>query len=105
MMYPVISARQLKEYQQQKCDFVLIDIRSAREFEANHISGAVNIPQERLSRVKDMLPRSKRLILYCSHGSHSLLACNELRKMGFDAFSLAGGISCYRMLPEDTDIC
>ena len=60
-----------------KTDFVLVDLRSAQEFEQAHIKGAVNIPAysspdnsaygqvERIVGEFKKLPKDKEIIVYC----------------------------------------
>jgi rhodanese-related sulfurtransferase len=38
-----------------------------------------------------MLPRDKKLVVYCGGGNRSALAADTLKTMGYDACSLRGG--------------
>lgn len=76
--------------------FVLVDVRSAREFEELHIDGAVNIP------VQDLRTRFKELdakmptVLTCSSGHRSSLGASILKQHGFaEVYNVAGGMSGY----------
>ncbi len=75
----------------QEGDYQLVDIRGAFSAAYGVIPGAVNIPQEELSERVQELPEDKKLILYCTRGMFSRDAAEELRDMGYDAYSLEGG--------------
>ena len=36
------------------------------------------------------------VILYCSHGSQSMMAARELSRMGYRAVTVSGGLNYYR---------
>ena len=65
--YPVIDAEQLKSRLQGKQKVVLIDARPDEEYQQAHISGAINIPAERIREESARLPKDKTtaLIFYC----------------------------------------
>ena len=60
-----------------KTDFILVDLRSQKEYKKNHIAGAVNIPAykdpdtsaydetERIIGEFQKLPKDKEIIVYC----------------------------------------
>ncbi|MCB7320654.1 ATP-binding protein [Lacrimispora sp. 210928-DFI.3.58] len=75
----------------QEGDYQLVDIRGAFSAAYGVIPEAVNIPQEELSERVQELPEDKKLILYCTRGMFSRDAAEELRDMGYDAYSLEGG--------------
>lgn len=64
---------------------MLIDVRSANEFESGHILQAYNMPLDRIdvlvpSAVRD---KSKVLLLHCSTGTRSGMAKKKLDAMGY----------------------
>ncbi|HLS96031.1 rhodanese-related sulfurtransferase [Sphingobacterium allocomposti] len=62
---------------------VVLDVRTAQEFERGHIKGAVNIS---LGEIRDRyveLDTSKVYITVCSHGLRSVKAENILKDKGF----------------------
>ena len=89
----LVSAKEVDRYA-FKNEYVLIDIRSPREYRSKHIKGAVCIPYERLHEQAFLL-RHRTLILYCERGGLSLKAANELNEMGYHAKSVVGGIEAY----------
>jgi rhodanese-related sulfurtransferase len=76
---------------------VLIDVRTAGERERQSIRGSIHIPMHELRRRADELEkhRKKELICYCASGSRSLSAAGALRKRGFDAANMKGGMAAW----------
>ena len=89
----LVSAKEVDLYAFRN-EYVIIDIRSAREYRERHIRGAVCIPYERLLAQASLL-KNRTLILYCDRGGLSLKAANELIEAGYDARSVVGGIEAY----------
>lgn len=54
--------------------FLLVDVRSAEEFKAGHIPGAINILDEEVPDHIDTLGKAKDVIFYCATGSKSAIA-------------------------------
>lgn len=95
-MFSMISMKQLEMYLMQGSDMVLLDVRSPEEFMSGHLRGAVNIPMEELECRMDELSRDRPIIIYCGHGSKSLMAARFLDRMGFLVMAAAGGLASYR---------
>ena len=93
MDHQLVSAKEVDLYA-FKNEYVIIDIRSPKEFRERHIKGAVCIPYERLISQAYLL-RHRTLILYCDRGGLSLKAANELNELGYTAKSVVGGIEAY----------
>lgn len=65
---------------------ILIDVRSASEFEKGHIDGAVNIPWSAsfVSTVKELYPDTgKEIIVYCLTGKRSFQSRDALQYAGY----------------------
>jgi rhodanese-related sulfurtransferase len=88
------SAVQLADRMKESA-FVLLDVRTAREMGAGSIKGAINIPVQELARRMDELKKyaDSEIICYCQTGSRSLLAAARLKKEGYTASHLEGGIA------------
>jgi rhodanese-related sulfurtransferase len=71
--------------------FVLIDVRTAEEFSARPTPSR-HIPLAALLADSGALTPGASYLLLCASGKRSLTAARELRKRGFDAHSLAGGL-------------
>ncbi len=77
---------------------VVLDIRAQKDFSAGHIVGALNIPYEKLSSRMAELDKhkAKTLILVDAMGQHAGAVCRDLKKAGFTAAKLGGGIASWR---------
>lgn len=74
--------------------YVLIDLRSPKEYAASHLLGALNIPYDTLDTWLDKLPKGVLIILYDDDGSLSDKAAQMMNKAGFpQAKSLLGGLN------------
>jgi sulfur-carrier protein adenylyltransferase/sulfurtransferase len=77
-------------------DAVLVDVRRPDEWDLSHIPGALHLPQqELLDRAAEIGPADRPVVVYCRVGNRSLFAAAALRKAGYDAVSLAGGIEAW----------
>ncbi|QSZ52560.1 rhodanese-like domain-containing protein [Paenarthrobacter sp. AT5] len=84
----------IKEHQ----DLVVIDVRSAAEFESMHIRGSYNVPLSLLSEHTDELAArlGSRVVLVCQSGVRAEQARQRLAKSGIDtAYVLTGGAPGY----------
>jgi len=82
-----------------KDKFVLIDVREDREYDADHIPGAVHLGKGVIERdIENAYPNlNTELILYCGGGFRSALAAANLQKMGYrNVISMDGGIRGWR---------
>ena len=79
--------------------FVLVDVREDREFDADHLPGAVHLGKGIIERdVEGKYPDLQtELVLYCGGGFRSALAADNLQKMGYtNVISMDGGIRDWR---------
>ena len=67
-------------------DFVIIDVRSEREFFEDHIENAVLIPSNLPDLEKELLKldKNKTYLLYCLFGGRSSSLLREMKNMGFE---------------------
>ncbi len=77
---------------------LLLDVRTAPEFAAGNIPGAVNIPVDELRSRLDELPRDREIAVYCQVGQRGYLGTRILRQAGFSAVNLGGGYKTYQLL-------
>jgi rhodanese-related sulfurtransferase len=78
-----VSAKEAEDYLRNGA--MVIDVRSAKEFESGHILQAYNMPLDRIemlvaAAVKD---RNKVLLLHCSSGVRSRMAQKRLEELGY----------------------
>jgi rhodanese-related sulfurtransferase len=86
-------------------DAIVVDVREAREFEAGHIPGAINLPLSTFSPAALPEPQGRKLILSCAAGARSAraLAACEAAHAEVDGH-LAGGLGAWASagLPVET---
>ena len=75
----------------------LLDVRTKKEFAADRIPGAVNVPLDDLRGRLGELPHDRPIRVYCQAGQRGYIATLMLQQDGFDAVNLAGGLRTYRM--------
>jgi len=91
-----LSAEDLHDLVTGSSKFVLIDTRAPREYEDNHIEGAINIPVADLRQRYTELNPEDTIILICSSGNRSSLAASILGQHGFKSlYNVAGGMTGY----------
>ena len=77
---------------------VVIDVRDAAEFAAQHVQGAKNLP---LAELASRLPgevknKATPVILVCASGARARRAAAEAKKLGYEqSASLAGGVKAW----------
>jgi rhodanese-related sulfurtransferase len=74
---------------------VLLDVRTERERQGHSIKGSLHIPIQSLAARAGELEgyRQKEIICYCQTGNRSLAAAVRLKRLGFNAASMKGGIA------------
>lgn len=67
-------------------DVVVLDVRTAAEFEAGHVPGAHNVPHDQVKQRLGELAawKDRDVVLYCRSGRRSGLAAQVLREAGFE---------------------
>lgn len=70
-----------------------IDVRTAEEYQAGHIEGAINIPYDEIQHKITAVTTDKTadIQLYCRSGRRSGIALETLRGMGYSKVTNAGG--------------
>ena len=92
----VISDAQFTEI--QDTDYILVDVRTAEEYESGHIQDAVNFDFYSESFQNDILSldNSESIILYCRTQNRSTKTANFLKENGYKEITvLAGGITSW----------
>ena len=86
------------DLQRGQNSFVLIDARSAQDFEECHIPGAINLPARRISEATAQFSKEQLLVIYCwSPGCNAATkAAAKLSGLGFQVKEMIGGIEYWR---------
>ena len=80
---------------------VLLDTRTAGEYNRGHIDGFINIPVDELRERLGELDRSKPVYVICQSGLRSYIACRILSGNGFMCFNFSGGYRFYEAVMND----
>ena len=78
-------------------DVVYLDVREPSEWALGHVAGAVFLPRGQIeSKVEALIPRDRKIVVYCARANRSALAADTLQQMGYsDVASLAGGFGAW----------
>lgn len=100
---PQISVHELRERLQAAPGLLVLDVREAGEYGAQHVRGAVNIPFWALPQRLDELPRDRPIAVVCEGGLRSSLGASLLERAGFrDLYNVAGGMAAWRQAQYQT---
>ena len=91
-----ISDTQFTEIQDS--DYILVDVRTAEEYESGHIQDAVNFDFYSESFQNDILTldKSSSIILYCRTQNRSTKTANYLKENGYKEITvIVGGINSW----------
>lgn len=87
-------------HKQSDAESILIDVRESEEYEAGHVTGAINIPrgviEMEMDNNPDFIDRQRPIVLMCRSGGRSALAALSIEKLGFsNVRSLMGGFQSW----------
>jgi hydroxyacylglutathione hydrolase len=75
---------------------LVIDVRTPREWDQQHIDGAVNLPLAQLKDRLDAIPADRPIVVHCAGGYRSVIAASLLRREGLpNVADLVGGIGAW----------
>lgn len=88
------TPHQLKAALENKSVF-LVDVRDHASFQAEHITGAVNIPMDEIISHLSQFPKDKTIVTYCWTMTCALApkAALTLAEKGYKVQELVGGIA------------
>ncbi len=91
-----ITVLELKEWMDQKRNFVLIDVREPHEFKTGKIPGSRLIPLGALQDRLGDFSKDQSFVVHCRSGGRSKKAQEILKKAGYqDVRNLSGGIKAW----------
>ena len=72
---------------------VYFDCREPQEYNLGHIPGSVFIPRGNMeTKVEALIPRDRKVVIYCASGNRSALAAETMMQMGYaDVASMSSG--------------
>lgn len=75
-----VSVQQFWQLQQQQPN-VIIDVRTAAEFNNGHLDSAINIPYQQIATIAAHYPdKALPILLYCKSGRRAEIAATALKK-------------------------
>jgi len=69
-----------------------VDVRSLKEFEKDHIAGAISLPMEMVDIFNTFTNEARTLLVYSERGELSVKASRILSKRGYNVLNLEGGV-------------
>lgn len=96
--YTQISMDEAVTLMEEESDYIILDVRTPKEFAEKHIPNAINVPNETIgSEPVPELPSEDQLILvYCRSGNRSKQASKKLAALGYTNVYEFGGIIDWR---------
>ncbi|PRB71701.1 rhodanese-like domain-containing protein [Arthrobacter sp. MYb213] len=99
------SPEELKDWIASGAQIVVLDVRSAAEFETLHIKGSYNVPLPLLAEHTEELASKldTKVVLVCQSGVRATEAKTKLASAGFsEAHVLDGGVPAYHQAGGET---
>ena len=92
--YRSVGMDEAVDIMEKETGYRILDVRTPEEYLAEHIPGAINIPNETIGREEiPELPEKDQLILvYCRSGNRSKQASQKLAALGYTNVVEFGGI-------------
>ncbi|SBW08384.1 conserved exported hypothetical protein [uncultured delta proteobacterium] len=92
-----VTAKTVKSIVDEKNDdYLILSVRRADDYAKGHIPTAVNIPfGQGMEEGLVKLPKDKKIVVYCYSGQTSSQTMAVLRMMGYEAYSMSGGMGAW----------
>lgn len=89
-----ITSREAKEMIDQNTDIIILDVRTAEEYNTGYIEGAILLPDNEIVEKAAITLNDKdaTILVYCRSGRRSALAAAALNKLGYSNVYDFGGI-------------
>ena len=92
-MIPEVDVKTLENKLKNKENFILLDVRTDREYFLSSIEGSLHMSMNTISEGYTSLDKDKEIIVQCKSGVRSEIVCEFLLNNGFkNVKNLAGGI-------------
>lgn len=90
-----ITPQELKARLDQKEPLVLLDLRDGWELQICRLPGALHIPMEEIGFRTVELDPEDEIVVFCHQGVRSAAVAEYLRRLGFNAINLVGGLDAW----------
>ena len=95
--YKTISSKEAQQMIEEHKDALILDVRTAAEYESGHIPNAVNLSNEDIQagKVDSLKDKSQLIMVYCRSGNRSRQAAQKLAELGYTNVVDFGGIQSW----------
>jgi hydroxyacylglutathione hydrolase len=100
-----IDARTLREMLERGERVTLVDVRKREQYAQGSIPGSINFDAYEALHTGDgrameglELPDGERVVTFCNRGTSGSAAAEQLRRQGYEAHSLEGGLEAWKDL-------
>ena len=95
--YRQISQAEAAKLMKSQENYIVLDVRTKKEYDDGHIPDAVNLPNEEISRDNlSLLPdKNQTILVYCRSGNRSKQASQKLADLGYTNILEFGGINTW----------
>ena len=95
--YKQISSQEAAQMMETESDYIILDVRTAQEYEGSHIKGAINVPNENITEdnIAELPDKEQLILVYCRSGNRSKQASKKLADMGYTNIVEFGGINTW----------
>lgn len=95
--YKQISSQEAAQMMEEESDYIILDVRTAQEYEGSHIKGAINVPNESITEdnIAELPDKEQLILVYCRSGNRSKQASKKLADMGYTNIVEFGGINTW----------
>ena len=96
--YKTISSKEAQQMIENNKDALILDVRTAAEYESGHIPNAVNLSNEDIQagKVDSLKDKSQLIMVYCRSGNRSRQAAQKLAELGYTNVVDFGGIQSWQ---------
>ena len=100
-----VTPAQVREMRARGETAVYLDVREPNEWNLGHLPGAMHIPRGTLeTKVEAVVPRDRKVVIYCASGNRSALAADTMQQMGYtDVVSMSGGFTGWAQSGGDVE--
>lgn len=93
--YRSIGMDEAVSMMEKESDYIILDVRTAEEFESGHIPGAINVANESIGKeeISELPDKEQLIFVYCRSGNRSKQASEKLVKLGYTNIVEFGGIN------------
>ena len=90
-----VSSDEAAKMMAEESGYLIVDVRTAKEFADGHIPKAINIPNESINTTppKELPDKAQKIFVYCRSGSRSVQASEKLAGLGYTNIVEMGGIN------------